>query len=306
MNIRKLFLLTVLLCIGFYSCEKDENLPSDNNYEIITPEAPQDKGDRLFGINISESIDGFISSFTKGQEAGIEVVELNLQWSDLEPTEGQYTDPWGNIAATTFYGSYNIKVGFSISVINTVKWEIPDYLNGVDITSAQFESAFNNLIDWFVSTVPENVEIVYLSIGNEVDLVLESNEDWADYTEFYQGAVSHIHSNYPSINVGVKTTVMNGVYKTELDKLKDINQYSDIIMLNYYPQNDYFEVLDPNIVKTHFSYIVSQFTDKDIWFTEVGYQSGDVLCKSSEKNKQNFTITYLLPGIQIKIGLNLF
>ncbi len=283
------FLIAILITSAiFISCDKDDDNDPNENFELLIPINPQDKADRLFGINMSESQYGFTASFEKAKEANIQVVELNIPWNQIETAEGVYTDPDGNLAATAFYGNENIKVGFSIALINTVAWEIPEYLEGVDITSVQFVNAFKNMIDWFLENVPENVEIPYLSIGNEVDLVLEGNTDWNDYTSFYQQVATYIQTNYPNIPVGVKTTVMSGVFKSELAKIQAINQYSDIVMLNYYPQNDNFEVLDPEIVYTHFGQLVSYFPDKDIWMTEVGYQSGSKYCNSSEAKQAEF------------------
>ena len=285
----KYFLIFALLVLSFtsVSCEEEDPQP-DNNDEILTPENPQAKGDRLYGINMSEGQYGFETSYEKAKNARIQVLELNIPWNQIETAEGIYTDPWGVLAATSVYGNDNIKVGFSIAVINTVAWEIPDYLNGVDITSVQFVDAFNNMIDWFMENVPDHVEIPYLSIGNEVDLVLDGDAEWSDYIYFYQEAANHIHTNYPGINVGVKTTVMEGVFKDELSKVQDINQYSDLVLLNYYPQNEHFEVLSPEIVESHFEDIVSYFPQKEIWITELGYQSGSEYCNSSEAKQAEF------------------
>jgi hypothetical protein len=67
-----------------------------------------------------------------------------------------------------------------------------------------------------------------------------------------------------------------------------INNYSDVVMLNYYPQNHQFQVLDTSIVHAHFADIVTAFPTKDIWMTELGYQSGSNLCASSELKQAHF------------------
>jgi beta-mannanase len=59
-------------------------------------------------------------------------------------------------------------------------------------------------------------------------------------------------------------------------------------MLNYYPQHNDFEVLNPDKVIEHFSDLVSYFPDKDIWIPEVGYQSGTEYCNSSESKQAEF------------------
>jgi hypothetical protein len=121
-----------------------------------------------------------------------------------------------------------------------------------------------------------------------VDLVLESDTEWQKYTEFYEAVLDSLKPKYPSINFGVKTTIMDGVFTNELAKIQRINQNSDVVMLNYYPQDKSFQVLQPDIVKTHFSDVASDFNGQEIWFTEIGYQSGSDLCNSSEKKQAEF------------------
>jgi len=282
---RLVILFAVLLTL--YACSKEN--PDNDIYEIITPDAPLDKGDRLFGINISESKFGFEASFEKAKEVGIDVVELNIPWNVMESTEGNYSDPWdGVLSATSFYGNEQIRVMFTIALINTVSWEIPDYLDGIAPNSGKFITSFQHLIDWFIETVPENVVIAAISIGNEVDLVLESPTEWSTYTGFYEAATNYMKQNYPDIKVGVKTTVMGGVFGSEQNEIIAINEFSDVIMLNYYPQNEQFQVKNPETVHEDFDGIVSVFPETDIWITEIGYQSGKNYCKSSETKQAHF------------------
>ncbi len=287
-----LFTLSICLIFTFCSCDESTNDSSGSgntdfpsSYE---PDNPLQKGDRLYGINISENKEGFSSSAKIALEAGIDLVELNINWNSIESSQGVYTDPGGNLAATALYAANDVKVCFSIAVINTVTWEVPSYLDNTDPDSAQFISAFNNMIDWFMANVPSTVTIPSISIGNEVDLVLSGSDDWQKYEDFYKAASQHIKDNYPEVKVGVKTTVMGGLFKDEKDEIISINQYSDVIMLNYYSQNDSFEVKPPSDVHDDFKEIVACFPNNEIWFTEIGYQSGSTYCKSSEEKQAKF------------------
>ncbi len=287
-------LLSLILVSGFMGCEEeqeDKNDPNDNfteTYEVIAPENPVTKGERIYGINISDNKYGFESSFARAQEAGVEVVEINMPWNAIESSPGNYVDPGGNLAATAFYAAYDVKVCFSLALINTVAWEIPDYLKGVDVQSETFISAFTNMLDWLFTTIPSDVTIPGISIGNEVDLVLEGKQDWEDYSVFYQAVVNYIHSNHPEIKVGVKTTVMGGLFGHEESFIRDINQYSDVVMLNYYPQDQNFNVQEPTSVYDDIERITGMFSNKKIWFTELGYQSGSIYCNSSEAKQATF------------------
>ncbi|QSE97987.1 hypothetical protein [Fulvivirga lutea] len=274
----------LLLLISLLACD------DDNSTETTIPDSvePIEKGNREFGINMSNSVFGFEASFAEAQKAGIEVLELNIPWNAIETAEGVYQDPFGILQATSFYGANDIKVSFSLAVINTVQWEVPAYLESTAPDSPEFAQAFNNMVDWFVNEVPDNVEIHSISVGNEVDLVLNGAADWSAYTAFYQAAKNHISANYPSIKVGVKTTVAGGLFGAEQNKIVNINQFSDVIMLNYYPQNASFEVQDPESVFDDFERMVSFFPNDDIWITEIGYQSGEEFCKSSEAQQAEF------------------
>ena len=285
---KKFVLVLMILPVIFTSCE-DNKLVDFGPYQVLEPKNPIPKGARMFGINLSESKFGFEASFTNLQEAGTDMVEINIPWNAIETSKGKYTDPWGGvIAATSYYGANHIKVCFSIALINTVKWEIPEYLSDADPSSSEFINAFTSMMDWFMKTVPENVTIPGISIGNEVDLVLEGADEWAAYTTFYEAAVQHMHQNYPGIKIGVKSTVRGGLYTINKANVIAINEHSDVVMLNYYPMNEDYQVKLPEVVHDDFARIVNYFPRKEIWMAEVGYQSGTKYCNSTKTKQAHF------------------
>ena len=280
------------------SCEENQD-PEDKNdttgtgpiveepYEILKPENVVSKKDRFLGITISESKAGFDSAFILVQQAGTQVVELNFPWDLIETGRGTYVDPSGYLSATQYYGANNIQVILGIAVINTVKRTAPSWLSAYDYDDPEFIAAFKNLMDWVMAHIPENVTVAAISIGNEVDLLLDGDE-WDRYKIFYQEVVSYLKDKYPEQKYGVKTTVMSGVLGAEQAKIQALNLYSDIVMLNYYPQSDSFKVLEPEMVHQHFVEIVGLFRGKQLWFTEVGYPSGSQYCGSSKTLQGHF------------------
>jgi len=294
------FLLSVLSILLFtiISCEEignpdgpedepEDSIAAEEPYQVLTPESVIPKNDRLLGINISESQAGFDSAFLKVLEAGSQVVEINLPWDEIETAEGVFTDPDGILAATRFYGDNDMQVCFSIAVINTVKRTAPSYLDQYDYDAEEFIESFKALMDWLMAHIPENVTVPGISIGNEVDLLLEGDA-WDSYTTFYEEVVTHLRFKYPDPDYGVKTTVMGGVRGEEKTRIQVLNQFSDVVMLNYYPQDEQFQVLQPEMVHQHFVEMVSTFKGKIIWFTEVGYQSGAEHCASSKTKQAHF------------------
>ncbi|MFW5768630.1 MAG: hypothetical protein ACOCYA_01120 [Spirochaetota bacterium] len=283
-----LLLSISIFLIGFLRAESAPNSEHGTEaYTVIDPEAPLPRGDRTFGITVSESKHGFMSSFETARKAGIEVVEINLPWNYFETDQGEYHDPEGYLESLRFYTANGIQVTLSFALINTVAWEVPGYLEGVAPNDPEFLRAFEDVIDWIFSRTLPEVDIAAISIGNEVDLVLGGEEQWLRYREFYEAAADYIRTEYPGIRVGVKTTVMEGLFGAERDEIQSINRFSDVVMLNYYPQGEKCRVKEPAAVHEDFKRLVSLFPGREIWMTEVGYQSG-AYCNSSEKKQAEF------------------
>jgi hypothetical protein len=144
------------------------------------------------------------------------------------------------------------------------------------------------MIDWFLDNVPDNVTVPSLAVGNKVDILLDGDDAWDDYTAFFQQAVAHLHANHAGIKIGVKTTVMHGLLQGDLSRIQQINQHSDAVMLTYYPQDAGFGVLEPAAVHDHFAGFATDFAGRDIWIMELGYQSGSLHCNSSQEKQARF------------------
>jgi len=116
---------------------------------------------------------------------------------------------------------------------------------------------------------------------------LGSDEEmWRQYGVFYKEVVDYIHANYPKIKVGTKIT-FDGLAGFARAQAKLINDYSDIIMMTYYPIKADFTVREPKEVMSDLKTIVELYPRKKIYILEAGYPSG-TLVNSSEAKQAEF------------------
>ncbi len=269
------------------SCS-DSTGPEQEGFSVIPPETPQPAGTRLFGINPSESEQGFMPSWELAAEAGVQVVEILIHWDQVETEEGIYTDPDGVLQAISFYGMENVRVLLTIAVLNTTESTVPRYLSGYDYNSPEVVESFIEMSDWVFQQISPSVIIAGFSIGNEIDIYLEGSQQWNSYTEFFSQVSDHARNERPSIPVEVKCTASNCINGIDSAEIININHYSDVVMMNCYFNSSSFQVLPPESVHEYFEQLVSLFPSKDIWITETGYQSGSEHCGSSQVNQAQF------------------
>jgi hypothetical protein len=286
---RTVLFLVLVLALALFGCSSDSSAPEtpEQPYEPTSPVNPQPSGGRLFGITVSESSNGFLADFDVARQAGIEVAELSLNWDDVEVADGVYQDPNGVLEAMTFYEANAISLMLTFAVINTVEQTTPDHLDAYDWNAPELIASFNNMADWVFSQLPPDLNVVGVSVGNEVNFVLVDDQ-WTQYGEFFQAASTHLHTIDADLEVGVKCTVYEGLFGITGSKIKTLNEHTDVVMLNYYPQDQQFEVHPPITVHNDFVSINSHFLYRDIWLTEVGYQSGSEFCASSEDQQAAF------------------
>lgn len=282
MKVPLLLVFIIIFCPG---CS-DEQKMTNQQYEIQQPQNPLPKGDRKFNIAPSDGINGFLSTFDAMQEVGVNLVEINLEWSYFEEQKGMYQDPMGLLQAVGFYAQNDIHIAISLATINTIKRTDPAYLNDNHYDDQEYIDAFTELIDWIMATIPDEVTVDYISLGNEVDIVL-NGEDWTRFKSFMIAASDHIHAQYPGIKTGAKLTVTGGLLGSDTDRVLDLIAVSDVAMLNYYPSDNDFKVLDMPDIQDQLDMVIAK-VDKEIYFTELGFQSGSEHCQSSEEKQAGF------------------
>jgi hypothetical protein len=218
------------------------------------------------------------------QGAGVRGVIATYTWSSLETTPG-HIDVSSLQSGLSYYHQKGLQVLLGIQVINTVKREVPSDLETVPFDDPQFIGRFHALLDAVRAALSGTER--YISIGNEVDVYLQAQpNEWASYTRFYTDAVSYLHTNSPSLFVGV-TTTFAGYSVASTAAVHTLNGPSDVIILTYYPLQGDSQVLAPTSPVTDIPLMQSLAGGKPIALQEAGYPSGTPNA-SSEALQQQF------------------
>lgn len=282
--LRSMIPILILILVSL-SCSESADIPATAQY----PETPDSlMGDRLLGIDITPAEDDdYDKAVVLAKSAGAEVASLSVFWDDIETSPGVFEpDPnWLEIA-NLYYPAQSLKVALVISVIDTNQKRLPADLQDEAFDDPEVIARFEKLLDYIFTQIPD-LDLVSLSIGNEVDIYLGSNvRVWEQYETFYIAAIEHAHQLRPNLLVGTKGT-LPGLTGDLRDHLESLNRQSDVILVTYYPLENDFTVKDPTVVKEDFQAITNQYPDKLIYFDELGYPSG-AKCNSSEAKQAEF------------------
>lgn len=297
----KTLLILFITSILFIGCSEDkptspcsEDKPTSPPEELDCPGTFDPKGDRILGMDILNSTENgtFEGDFEKSREFGIEFTGLHLLWSQIETSPENYTDPGNALTAfNTFCSENNIKLSLTIRPIDITGKTVPANLDNTRFNTVLMKSRFKSLID-FVFTKIDYQLLTSLQIGNEIDSYDISNEDpdfWSDYGDFLFNIRIYVDSQYPGLKVGF-TVMLGGVTSGEHSTSGVFEALSDVVHVvgvTYYPLNDDFTVMEPNVVESHFEAITSKFPGKTIYLQEVGYQTSSE-CNSSERRQAQF------------------
>jgi hypothetical protein len=206
-------------------------------------------------------------------------------WSSLEPQSGTYNlqDLMAGINFLIGRGFQRLLV--TVAPINTTTKETPPDLLAVPFNSQQTKTRFHALLDALVPQLPTSV--VYLSIGNEVDIYLNAHPaEWAAYQEFYEDSVSYIHQKWPRLKVGV-TVTFSGAMGAPAVNVSALSAKSDVWVFTYYPVGLNFQPLGPQSPSTDFPLMGTLSGGRPIVLQEVGYPSSALL-GSSESEQAAF------------------
>ncbi len=224
-----------------------------------------------------DATDGnYIDDYDLAQSIGVNAAQILIPWSVFEPTAGTYNTSlftnagWG----LDVLSARGLKILLTFSILDISSKTVPADLAALPLNDPLVKSRYRNAISQILPYLNSNV--VYFSVGNEVDSRLIANPgEWATYTELVNDAITYIHTLLPDIEVGVTTTFENSV--AESANIATLNTNTDIHIMTYYLTDGSFIVRGPpSTVLADVDTMLSQAAGKPLVLQEIGYPSSAV------------------------------
>jgi hypothetical protein len=112
------------------------------------------KGNRLYSIDITLKNGGdYNEAFTLVQSAGIDFVQLSLQWDELETSPTTFNDTFPDIAES-YYPATGMKIALNINPIDTTADRRPADLKSLAWNHSTTIQRYKNLIDHLLLKMP--------------------------------------------------------------------------------------------------------------------------------------------------------
>ena len=248
------------------------------------------------GITFSDPLPEYAETLTNAYVdaviAGSRAYELNLMWSDLEPTP--------NTIDTSYLESLLIDLSdlpiipyFVVKTIDTVRLSMPaDLVDANDPTQLANGMSFDDpiIIARWQALLDEVIPLLveyngfFIAVANEADIWLQSNPDQLDgVVSFVEQSRDYIHNIDSRMAVGINITY-EGINQNGFENLPDFLAVSDAVSFSYYPLNSDFSPHDPSVVFDDIPHMIELADDLPILLQEVGYPSGYIPTPSNNSS----------------------
>lgn len=272
--------ILLLACLAFLACSGGSFAA-----EALSKASKIDKGDRIFSFQVWEAEgEDYVDAFLQAQAMGMQSTMIHVNWNGVESAPGVYDGEILDIL-NVFFPYHQMPIALAVCPIDTDIRTVPADLQDTAFDDPAFIQRFKDMLDFLFTKIPD-VELVSLSIGNEVDVHLGTDaERWRQYTAFCGEVADYARSKRSGLRVGVKTTFY-GLTRDALPQVLALNDLNDVILVTYYPL-DGLLVRSPRSPRKDFDALVALYPDRPIQILELGYPSSK-LNKSSERKQAAF------------------
>lgn len=272
--------ILLLACLAFLAWSSGASAG-----EALAKSKKTDKGDRIFSFQVLEAEgEAYVDAFLKAQALGMQSTMIHVNWNGVESAPGVYDGEILDIL-NVFFPYYQMPIALAVCPIDTDIRTVPADLQDVPFDDPAFIQRFKDMLDFLLDKIPD-LELVSLSIGNEVDVYLGADaERWRQYTAFYEEVADYARTKRSGLRIGVKATFY-GLTRDAIPQSNTLNESSDVILTTYYPLEGLL-VRSPRSPRKDFDALVALYPDRPIQFLELGYPSSK-LNKSSERKQAAF------------------
>ena len=262
--------------------------PKKDNGTIPTP--TPGPGARALSISMapahlpSPSTQDFIDAVNLAKGAGCKGNFQSYTWSALEamPNVIDSTRVGNDIDGAVSAGFTTQYLG--IQMINTTAKEVPSDLQTVAWTDSSMKARFHLLVDAIAPKVAGKIQ--YFGIGNEVDVYLESQNQWTPFQSFLEDGIAYVHTKLPGVKVGTTITFSGAQNLTA--KMNTLTAMSDVMIFTDYPLGASFHPLGASHGATDLDLMVTLAGAKKVIVQEFGYPADSTYLGSSEDEQAAF------------------
>lgn len=285
MNIRAALILVVtsLVLVACGSGGGDDPAPTTPVVSALT--LPLMTKEQLVGVIYSApdataktTLD---TSYAETLVAGVDLYQLSVTWSSLEPTPNHVDVSALNSLLTTVANT-GLKPYLVIKTIDTGTLTIPSDLvdpahadqlaAGVAFDSPAVLARFGAVLDQVAPLLVAKGGFV-LSVGNEVDQWLGSHaSSKTSFLNFVAAARTRSHALDARLAIAVTCT--HAILSTDSSLFAQLLTRTDAACFTYYPVDSSMRVRDPSVVAADLAAMTSAAGDRYVLLQEAGYPSG--------------------------------
>jgi len=244
----------------------------------------------MLGMGVIEAADGdYEAAFDAARSAGVEIIPLTLFWNAVEPTAGSIDLGLPSIA-NAFYPPRHTAIALSLVAIDGPGPALPQDLAGRSVDDPEVIARYESMLAEVAGAMPD-VNVEYLSLSNEIDLLLHNDSDWAAFGRFYDAVAPLASELWPDAVIGATTTAGSAL-GSQATAVAAFNRHAGSWLVTWYPLDSSFHVLSPPDALAQLGEIEALTGNLPLHLMEVGYPS-DGANLSSEDMQAEFFAEFL-------------
>ncbi len=225
----------------------------------------------------------------------VHTISLTLYWDDFDQDGTFAPEADWPVIANQVYPAIGISLTLTVPVIDTVADRRPEDLRDLDWDDPQVITRFTAFLDALFARIPD-LSLVYLSIGNEVDVYLQGDM-WDQYGRFFEAARDHVATRHPGLVIGTSMT-WGGL--STLPEARRLADAGDAWLVTWYPLGPGFVVQDADSASATLARMLETAGSSPVYLAEAGYPSGG--CNGTEAGQARF-VRHLLAADDPRLRL---